>query len=195
MAVGAVGVWAVSHFSGDAKVVNSRFVTKTTDTGNIARSVSASGAVRPLITVEIGSQLSGQVEAMFADYNDEVEEGELLTEVVDIENLDEVAEEAAEEALDELAALAEQLAAVQPAAGEARGASNSGYGLGIGVKLKNEEYLSEGSVYWAGKGGTFFLIDPKESLAVVGMMQVFGVNRLLEKKLIPWIYDWVRIQH
>ncbi|MFT5297762.1 MAG: CubicO group peptidase (beta-lactamase class C family), partial [Colwellia sp.] len=39
--------------------------------------------------------------------------------------------------------------------------TNSGYSYGMGVKLKDEQYLSEGSFYWAGNGGTIFWADPK----------------------------------
>jgi hypothetical protein len=31
--------------------------------------------------------------------------------------------------------------------------SNTGYSYGPGIKLKDEQYLSEGSFYWSGKGG------------------------------------------
>ena len=61
-----------------------------------------------------------------------ISEEDLLTDVIDLENLEEVAENEGEEATTEeedLAALAEQLAEVQPAAGETGGASNSGYGF------------------------------------------------------------------
>jgi CubicO group peptidase (beta-lactamase class C family) len=69
--------------------------------------------------------------------------------------------------------------------------SNSGFGYGLGVKLVDERYLSQGSVYWAGKGGTVFWIDRKQDLAVVAMMQMEGGNRELEKKLLPMVYEWL----
>jgi CubicO group peptidase (beta-lactamase class C family) len=69
--------------------------------------------------------------------------------------------------------------------------SNSGYSYGLGVKLKDEQYLSEGSFYWAGKGGTIFWADPKKELSVVVMMQYEGGNKILEKELIPIVYNWL----
>jgi len=69
--------------------------------------------------------------------------------------------------------------------------TNSGYSYGLGVKLKNEEYLSKGSFYWAGKGGTIFWADPKKNLSVVVMMQYQGGNKILNKELIPIVYNWL----
>jgi len=69
--------------------------------------------------------------------------------------------------------------------------TNSGYSYGMGIKLKDEKYLSKGSFYWAGKGGTIFWADPKKALSVVVMMQYERGNKILEKKLIPIVYKWL----
>ncbi|MEE4217475.1 MAG: efflux RND transporter periplasmic adaptor subunit [Xanthomonadales bacterium] len=52
--------------------------TTTIDRGNITRSVATSGAVRPLITVEVGSQLSGQVAQIYADFNTPVAKDQVI---------------------------------------------------------------------------------------------------------------------
>lgn len=52
--------------------------TAAIDRGDITRSVATSGAVRPLITVEVGSQLSGQISEIYADFNTPVEKDQLL---------------------------------------------------------------------------------------------------------------------
>lgn len=46
--------------------------------GDITRSVSASGALQALVTVDVGSQISGQVTRVLADFNDEVRAGQTL---------------------------------------------------------------------------------------------------------------------
>ncbi|MDZ4376344.1 MAG: efflux RND transporter periplasmic adaptor subunit, partial [Phenylobacterium sp.] len=46
--------------------------------GDITRSVSASGTLQALNTVDIGSQISGQVIRVMADFNDEVRVGQTL---------------------------------------------------------------------------------------------------------------------
>lgn len=52
--------------------------TATVERGEVAQIVSASGAVRALTTVEVGSQVSGQIIALNADFNSEVKEGEII---------------------------------------------------------------------------------------------------------------------
>lgn len=46
--------------------------------GQIRKLVSTSGPVRALVTVSVGSQLSGQIETVNADFNKEVQPGDIL---------------------------------------------------------------------------------------------------------------------
>jgi HlyD family secretion protein len=46
--------------------------------GDITRTVSASGTLEALVTVQVGSQLSGQVRQVLVDFNDRVVRGQLL---------------------------------------------------------------------------------------------------------------------
>jgi HlyD family secretion protein len=50
----------------------------TVERGDITRSVSASGTLQALITVDVGSQISGQVVKVLADFNDQVRENQPL---------------------------------------------------------------------------------------------------------------------
>jgi len=52
--------------------------TAAIDTGDIVRTVATSGSVRPLITVEVGSQVSGQIQEIYVDFNSPVVKGQLL---------------------------------------------------------------------------------------------------------------------
>ncbi len=52
--------------------------TEAIRTGEIVRSVSASGTLEALVTVEVGSQISGQVTEVLVDYNDRVRRGQVL---------------------------------------------------------------------------------------------------------------------
>ncbi len=63
--------------SGDAPEAE----TATIDRGDITRIVSAVGSVRALNTVEVGSQLSGQIDQLLADFNTPVAEGDLLARI------------------------------------------------------------------------------------------------------------------
>ena len=77
-----VVVIAVALFwlGGDKNSVaaTSQVETTVVDTGDITRMVATSGSVRPLITVEVGSQVSGQIKEIFVDFNSEVSEDQLL---------------------------------------------------------------------------------------------------------------------
>lgn len=52
--------------------------TTSASVGPIRRIVSTSGPVRALVTVQVGSQLSGQIQKVQADFNSEVKEGDVL---------------------------------------------------------------------------------------------------------------------
>jgi HlyD family secretion protein len=52
--------------------------TAAIDTGDIIRTVATSGSVRPLITVEVGSQVSGQIQEIYVDFNSPVVKEQLL---------------------------------------------------------------------------------------------------------------------
>jgi HlyD family secretion protein len=54
------------------------FVTNAIDQGLVEQSISATGAVQALETVELSSQLSGQVAEVAVDFNSKVKAGELL---------------------------------------------------------------------------------------------------------------------
>ena len=49
--------------------------------GTIRSTVSASGTLSPVVNVSVGAQVSGRIEALFADFNDEVVEGQLLARI------------------------------------------------------------------------------------------------------------------
>ena len=70
---------------------------------------------------------------------------------------------------------------------------NSGFGYGMAVSLKDGEYLPKGSVYWAGMGGTVFWHDPVNDVSVVVMIQQLGGRKLIEKYLVPMIYEWLLV--
>lgn len=52
--------------------------TEAVQRGEITRSVSASGTLEALVTVEVGSQISGQVTQVMVDYNDRVRRGQVM---------------------------------------------------------------------------------------------------------------------
>ena len=49
--------------------------------GNVAYVVTASGKIQPINKVSVGTQVSGIIEEVLADYNDEVKEGQVLAKL------------------------------------------------------------------------------------------------------------------
>ncbi|WP_043110243.1 efflux RND transporter periplasmic adaptor subunit [Polycyclovorans algicola] len=58
-----------------------RFTTATLDRGDLALTVAATGTLSALVTVEIGSQVSGRIASLHADYNSEVKQGDLIARI------------------------------------------------------------------------------------------------------------------
>ncbi|MBZ5674404.1 MAG: efflux RND transporter periplasmic adaptor subunit [Acidobacteriia bacterium] len=71
-----LGGWWYMHAS-TAK----QYRTEAVQRGRIQSIVSVTGTVSALLTVQIGSQVSGVVTALHADYNSQVHKGELLAEI------------------------------------------------------------------------------------------------------------------
>lgn len=49
--------------------------------GDVAQSVSANGTLNPVTLISVGTQVSGRVSKLYVDYNDKVEEGQILLEL------------------------------------------------------------------------------------------------------------------
>jgi HlyD family secretion protein len=58
-----------------------RYKTQPIDRGDIIQSISANGTLNPVILVNVGTQVSGTVQKLFADFNDRVEKDEILVEL------------------------------------------------------------------------------------------------------------------
>ncbi len=56
-----------------------RFVT--VQRGDVAATVSATGTLEPVRTVQVGTQVSGQISALYADYNAHVKKGQLIAQL------------------------------------------------------------------------------------------------------------------
>jgi HlyD family secretion protein len=65
-----------SRIGSDANTVE--YKTQTAKQGNLTITVSATGNLEPTNQVEVGSELSGTVRALEADYNDKVKVGQVL---------------------------------------------------------------------------------------------------------------------
>lgn len=57
------------------------YKTRKIEQGDIIQTISANGTLTPLILVNVGTQISGTVAKLYADYNDRVEIGQVLAEL------------------------------------------------------------------------------------------------------------------
>src|SRR5690349_8851110 len=57
------------------------FFTAVAETGPLKNVVNATGVVQTVVTVQVGSQVSGQVDELYADYNSVVKHGQLLAKL------------------------------------------------------------------------------------------------------------------
>lgn len=72
----AGGYWALRPTGGAAS--DAAYRTATIDRGRITASVRATGTLTPVTTVLVGSQLSGQIVEILADYNSQVKAGQIV---------------------------------------------------------------------------------------------------------------------
>jgi HlyD family secretion protein len=61
--------------------VESKYETAPASRGGIVQHVTASGSLGALVSVDVGSQVSGKISALFADFNSPVKKGQLVAEI------------------------------------------------------------------------------------------------------------------
>lgn len=76
--VAGIAIWA---FGGQAKKRKVVYETATVDRANISNSVTATGTIEPVTEVEVGTQVSGIIDRLYADYNSVVTKGQLIAEM------------------------------------------------------------------------------------------------------------------
>jgi len=58
-----------------------RFRRMNVERGEVSSVVTATGTINPVVTVLVGSQVSGTIKALFADFNSRVKEGEVIAQI------------------------------------------------------------------------------------------------------------------
>src|ERR1017187_7350427 len=58
-----------------------QFVTVMAEKGDVVRSIIATGTVNPVVTVEVGSYVSGRIQELFCDFNTEVKAGQVCAQI------------------------------------------------------------------------------------------------------------------
>ncbi len=69
---------AYLHKKPDRKAEEAKYRSALVDSGNISQTVAANGTINPVALVNVGSQVSGTVVELNADFNDHVKKGQVL---------------------------------------------------------------------------------------------------------------------
>jgi HlyD family secretion protein len=79
----ALAAWLLMKDVPGGQRTGMSYDTATVAKGSIRRIVATSGPVRALVTVSVGSQISGQIETLKVDFNSEVKAGDVLATIDD----------------------------------------------------------------------------------------------------------------
>lgn len=77
LALGAGG-WYVTMGRADAEI---QYFSGPVERGTIQNTVAATGNVQAVVNVQVGSQVTGQIQSLYADFNSVVTEGQLLAKL------------------------------------------------------------------------------------------------------------------
>ena len=81
LAVAGGGAWAWFHFRSANGAGTTAFKTTALERGDVVQTVTANGALGAVQTVTVGSEVSGKIVALFADYNSTVTNGQALAQL------------------------------------------------------------------------------------------------------------------
>ena len=78
IAAAAGGGW---YYFRNKTVKQPEFQTTKVGRGDITQSVTATGDLQPVVTVDIGAQVSGQIKEVLVDFNSQVKQGDVLARI------------------------------------------------------------------------------------------------------------------
>ncbi len=78
VAAAAVGLW---RWRASRRSAGPQFETARVERGRIVAKVTATGTLSAIVTVQVGSQVSGRIQALYADYNSRVKKGQLIAKI------------------------------------------------------------------------------------------------------------------
>jgi HlyD family secretion protein len=81
IALGLIVVSALGYFLWRRQPDRPAYVTAEVTRGPVTRTITTTGAVDPVITVEVGAYVSGTIQACYCDYNTQVKAGQLCAKI------------------------------------------------------------------------------------------------------------------
>lgn len=80
-ALAAIAVIATLYFTFKPSDPTYEYISELVTTGEVTRTVTASGKLRALNTIKVGAEVSGQVTQVYVDFNSPVTAGQVLAEI------------------------------------------------------------------------------------------------------------------
>jgi HlyD family secretion protein len=77
----AGGAYGASRYVTGSRVAPVRYETARAEKGRISAKVTATGALSALVTVQVGSQVSGRIETLRADFGSRVKKGDIIATI------------------------------------------------------------------------------------------------------------------
>jgi len=77
----ALGVAGAAYWYFSGKQAPQGFRLAKIERGNLVAAVSATGTLNPVVSVQVGSQVSGQIKEIFVDYNSVVKQGDVIARI------------------------------------------------------------------------------------------------------------------
>ncbi len=111
-AILGVGALAFLSRGGGGATGAYTFETATVERGEVARIVSPAGTVQPLNKVDVGSEVSGKIIELYADFNTEVQKDQVLAQI-DPETFESAVEQARARLLQSRASVANARSAIE----------------------------------------------------------------------------------
>lgn len=65
----------------ESRQSDAQFLSAPIERGSISQVVTATGTLQALVTIQVGTQLSGQISEVFSDFNDEVRKDQPLAQL------------------------------------------------------------------------------------------------------------------
>lgn len=79
--IGATAVGAVKWLRKESVTPPAEYLTAPVRRGELITQVSATGSINPLVTVQVGSQVSGRIDRILIDFNSTVRKGEVIAQI------------------------------------------------------------------------------------------------------------------
>src|ERR1700746_2409661 len=72
---------AAAFYFGGVQASAAQYLTAKVEGGNLRNTVTATGTLQAVTTVQVGSQASGTISALYADYNSVVKKGQVVAQL------------------------------------------------------------------------------------------------------------------